>query len=389
MERTIARIRTKVLYILGVCLFSALFQLLVAWLPGLRHFYLFGFYPVFSRLWRTLTAWCPFSVGDILYILASLWLLTGVVRFVRDLLRVKRRKWAWLITLLRFGLIVIIAYTVFMVFWGMNYRYDRLYTDLKVRARPFYTSQIIHLCNTLADRLDRQHRLLAGNDSLPVTDFLTFSEIRARVPVNYSRISHKWPSLHYVFPSIKRSMFGYMMNYAGITGYFNPFTGEAQVNTTPMPAGLPFTACHEVAHQLGFAAEDDANFIGYLVAATSPDLHFRYAANFVMFLYGVHALSLHDPESADSLFETLITPGVKKDYDSYFSFYARYRTSLRPVLNDFYDRYLKANEQEKGIRSYNEVISLLIDYMKRYGEIPGEPGDGIFRKAGGGQLQVR
>src|SRR5690242_860451 len=195
MERTIARIRTKVLYISGVCLFSALFQLLIAWLPGVRHFYLSGFYPVFSRLWRTLTGWCPFSVGDILYILASLWLITGVVRLVRDLLRVKRRKWAWLNTLLRFVLIVIIAYTVFMVFWGMNYRYDRLYTDLKVRARPFYTSQIIHLCDTLADRLDRQHRLLAGNDSLPVTDFLTFSEIRARVPVNYSRISHKWPSL--------------------------------------------------------------------------------------------------------------------------------------------------------------------------------------------------
>lgn len=385
MERPTARISTKLLYILGVCLFSTLFQLLIAWLPGLRHFYLFGFYPVFSRSWRTLTAWSAISIGDILYILAAIWLLTGIVRFVRDLLQVKRRRWAWVVTLLRFVLIVLVSYTVFMVFWGMNYRYDRLYADMGVRSEPFHLRQVASLCDSLAARLDREHRALAGNDTLPVTQFLSFSQIRQRIPENYRRISRSWPALQYSFPSIKPSMFGYMMNYAGITGYFNPFTGEAQVNTTPMPAGLPFTACHEVAHQLGFAAEEDANFIGYLVAATSPDIHFRYAANFVMFLYGVHALSLRDPASSDSLFETLITPGVKKDYDRYFSFYDRYRTSLRPVLNDFYDRYLKANQQEKGIRSYNEVVSLLIDYMKRHGGLPRKqaPVEGPFRQGGG------
>ncbi len=47
----------------------------------------------------------------------------------------------------------------------------------------------------------------------------------------------------------------------GVTGYLNPFTNEAQVNTT-VPAFLqPFMTCHEIAHQLGFAPEEDANFV--------------------------------------------------------------------------------------------------------------------------------
>jgi hypothetical protein len=306
-----------------------------------------------------------------LYVLAGAWLLIGIGRFIRDLVHLRRRKLAWLNTLLRFVLILVCTYGIFILFWGMNYRYDRLDGEFNIQPQQFSTPDLTRLCDTLAVRTNGEHLLLAGNDTLPVTHFLSFSQIKAKVPGNYRRISRTQPALTYSFPSLKPSMFGYLMNYAGITGYFNPFTGEGQVNTTPMPVGLPFTACHEVAHQLGFAAEDDANFIGYLVAATSRDPHFRYAANFEMFLYGINALSLREPEVADSLFDTLITKGVRKDYEAVFAFYARFRTPIKPVLNDFYDQYLKANEQAKGIRSYNEVISLLISYVHRYGKLPG------------------
>lgn len=366
-----SRIITKVLYIFGVCIIIAVFQISIGISPVFRHFYLFTYYPSFSSTWRLLTGWCPFSIGDIIYILATAWLISGVVRFIINIVQCRKRKLAWLNTLVRFILIIVIAYGIFITFWGINYRYDRLQRDFKISTQHYPAYMLIKLCDTLAVRANKQHLILAGNDSLPVRHYLTFRQIKKEVPISYARIAKIFPQLDYRHPSIKPSMFGYLMNYPGVTGYYNPFTGEAQVNTTPFPAGLPFTACHEVAHQLGFAAEEDANFIGYLVASTSPDPHFRYAANFEMFLYGINVLSWRRPHLADSLWETLISPGVRKDYEAYFEFYERFKTSFRPVLNDMYDQYLKANAQSKGIRSYDEVISLLINYIQKNGKLPG------------------
>ena len=50
----------------------------------------------------------------------------------------------------------------------------------------------------------------------------------------------------------------------GFSGYLNPFTNEAQVDILIPKYQLPTTASHEVAHQLGYAAENEANFIGIL-----------------------------------------------------------------------------------------------------------------------------
>lgn len=370
MQPQIPSIRTKVLYISGAVLAVVLFKVLMAASPGFRAFYLFGFYPFFTRTWRLLSAWCPFSLGDLLYVLAAIWLVTGLVRFISRLVHFRSQKKAAGRQLLRFCFILVVFYGVFLVFWGVNYRYNRLEDVFGITPGQYPDSTLVALCDSLAGRLNTDHRRIAGSDTAATSGFLSFAEIKARVPANYERISMIYPRLRYRHPSLKPSMFGYLMNYAGITGYFNPFTGEAQVNTTPMPVSLPFTACHEVAHQLGFAAEDDANFVGYLVAATSPDIHFRYAADFEMFLYGINVVSFRDPELADSLWHQLITPGVRADYDSDFAFYERFRTSIRPVLNDFYDQYLKANEQKRGIRSYNDVISILIDYIRVHGRLP-------------------
>ena len=52
---------------------------------------------------------------------------------------------------------------------------------------------------------------------------------------------------HYRYPAIKPSIYSYLGNYLGFTGYYNPFTGEAQVNTTVPEFILPFTTCMKLA----------------------------------------------------------------------------------------------------------------------------------------------
>jgi hypothetical protein len=40
----------------------------------------------------------------------------------------------------------------------------------------------------------------------------------------------------------------------------------------------PFVACHEMSHQMGYGAEDEANFVGFLAATGSDDRLLRYSA---------------------------------------------------------------------------------------------------------------
>ena len=95
--------------------------------------------------------------------------------------------------------------------------------------------------------------------------------------IAYRYAAREHPALLYFYPSVKFSFYGYLANYLGFSGYYNPFTGEAQVNTTVPRFVQPFTTCHEIGHQLGYAKEKEANFCGFLATKSSPDPAFRYS----------------------------------------------------------------------------------------------------------------
>ena len=64
----------------------------------------------------------------------------------------------------------------------------------------------------------------------------------------------------------------------GFSGYFNPFTNETQLNWHTPKNSQPITQAHEQAHQLGFAAENEANFIAFLVSNENNNIFIRYSA---------------------------------------------------------------------------------------------------------------
>ena len=63
--------------------------------------------------------------------------------------------------------------------------------------------------------------------------------------------------------TVKQSLFSTPLSYMGFSGYLNPFTLEAHINSTLPKISLPITIAHEMAHQNGIAAENDANFMGF------------------------------------------------------------------------------------------------------------------------------
>jgi hypothetical protein len=188
------------------------------------------------------------------------------------------------------------------------------------------------------------------------------------VTSTYTNLSAVYPFIQYDPPSIKPAIWGWLGNYAGFTGYYNPFTGEAQLNTTAPKFIQPFVACHEVAHQVGYAKEMEANFIGYLAGSVSDDPLIKYSVYLDLFLYANRNLNRSDSNSA-RLYRKDLIPEVKADLEEWRRFNRLHRTPIEPIARWFYGKFLQGNQQPQGILSYDEVTAFLIAYYKKFRKI--------------------
>ena len=162
--------------------------------------------------------------------------------------------------------------------------------------------------------------------------------------------------------TVKPSLFGILGNYMGYGGYYNPFTGEAQINNYMPEFMLPYIAVHEVAHQKGYAKESEANFIGYLDVINSGDSALLYSANLEMFLFANRALRRFDSTLARQNMERL-SPRIKKDLADYKVFAEKYYGPVDKFVTWFYTGFLNFNNQPEGMMSYNRGMVYTMRYL--------------------------
>jgi hypothetical protein len=107
---------------------------------------------------------------------------------------------------------------------------------------------------------------ITKNDSVKVVVPYSTQEIFELSVKSYTSVEKEFPFLKYEKPSIKPSLISVPLSYMGFGGYLNPFTNEAQVNDCLPKYNFPTTTLHEMAHQIGYASESEANFIGFLAS---------------------------------------------------------------------------------------------------------------------------
>ena len=136
---------------------------------------------------------------------------------------------------------------------------------------------------------------------------------------------------------------------------------------TSIPSFLqPFTTCHEIAHQLGYAKEMEANFVGYLAARASGDPVFTYSSYLELFLYANRDLWYADSTKALEYRHRLSIP-VMHDLALWKAFQKKNESMLAPVTEFVYDFFLRRNRQPQGLDSYAKVTLLLNAYYRKYG----------------------
>ena len=311
--------------------------------------YASGVYPYIAAGMRYLLGWLPISFGDILYVAAILYVLITLRRsFKRPIFLTLRR-------LFTVGSIVWLA---FHFLWGFNYYRSSIPEQFKLERGEVKKEEIVAFTEfTLreANKFSSVKKLQVNGYQLTVNSQLT---------TVYTNLSKRHPNLAYQPSSFKSSLFGVIGNYMGYGGYYNPFTGEAQINDHMPDFMLPYIAVHEVAHQLGYAKESEANFIGYLAAMHSGDSVLQYSANLEMFLYANRALRRFDSTLAKQNMKR-ISPRIKKDLADYKVFTEKYYGPVDKFVTWFYTGFLNFNNQPEGMMSYNKGMLYTMRYYKK------------------------
>lgn len=321
-------------------------------------------YPSVASALRRITGRVPFSMGDLLYILAMIYVLKSIVKGIVKVCRRQVDRWDFLKRLLIIVRKLAVLYVVFMLLWGLNYSRLGVTYQLKLHTGNYSTEELTALTGDLLQKVNTTRRVLGeGPIHCPSYDTLFRQATDA-----YATASAQYPFFTYHPASIKRSLFSGGLTYLGYTGYYNPFTGEAQVNAVVPPFYLPYTTCHEMAHQLGYGDESEANFIGYLTAKASDQPLFHYSAYYDLFRYANNELYMRDSAAARKNYQALDTL-VKQDMRAARKFFSHYKSRMEPIVSFLYGQYLKANHQPQGIDTYDAVTDWLIAYRRRYGSL--------------------
>lgn len=326
-----------------------------------------SFYPAISNILRAALGWIPFSIGDLLYAALIIYFIRQIIKLITI---IRKRTYGSLnirSILRRFIIRILLLYIAFNILWGLNYDRRGIAFQTGISREKYTKEQLLHITGLLVKEVNTCKEGMMRQQTPYTTNRLLFKKACDA----YQSASAYYPFLQYHHRSVKASFFGLAGNYLGFSGYYNPFSGEAQVNTT-IPVFLrPYVVCHEMAHQLGYAKENEANFAGFLVATASGDTAFMYSAYLDLFLYAHGNLRRTDSVAAKTLQQQL-SPAVKEDIMTMKAFYKKYENPVEPVITWIYGRYLESNRQPSGMRSYSEVVAYLISYYNKYGKISGK-----------------
>ncbi|WP_430412518.1 DUF3810 domain-containing protein [Kordia sp.] len=354
--------RTKLLIALSFPIQFIAIKILAKYPAFVETYYSNGFYPIISKVFRVVFGWIPFSIGDIFYTIAGIL----IIRYVYKNFRLIRTEYKRI--LLDTYIVITLTYFTFHLLWGMNYYRLPLYKSLDL-DRKYTTEELVNFTERAITKANQIQYQITQNDTVKVEIPYKTSEIFTKTLNGYDNFSVTQPQFTFAHRSLKKSIYSSFLTTMGFSGYLNPFTNEAQINSKIPVYKFPVTASHEEAHQIGFSAENEANFIGCMAALHNDDIYFQYGAYNFMVWHSLREVYNRNPEEYERLKATL-HPGIQKNYDEVRAFWTSHRNPLKPMFKFTFDQFLKANNQSGGILSYSYVVSLLVNYDKKHTLIP-------------------
>ena len=318
----------------------------------------------FVRPWhRALSAFSslfPFSLCAVLIALAVLGALTYIIFQIIYMLR----RGEALKRLYRIIMTAIMAFCVFYggfcALWGIYFYTSDFEEQSGIHAQSIsryelklVTRYFTHLLNEYSDDVCRDENGLFAEDMDEIFDYS---------PLLYEAVSEEFPCLDGKLLRSKPFLFSKVLSHMTFTGFFFPFTGEANINVDSPSCMTASTIAHEIAHQRGVAEEDEANFVAVLASLADGNPVYCYSSCLMAYTYLSNALYTADYDSWLANYMTL-KPEVISDLKYNSSYWDKYRDSVVNTASDaVYTGMLLSYGQTDGLKTYGKCVDLLVAY---------------------------
>jgi len=249
--------------------------------------------------------------------------------------------------------------TIFYLAWGFNYGQVSLQERLGFRmsgaskediekefARA--TKVLKEEAEALPDRLTRDEAILGleinDRDLRPdVVEALSVLDIPHAGKV---RVRQLWPA-------------GFLLRWS-TAGIYIPQTGEGHIDKGLLSVQKPFTIAHEMAHGYGVADEGACNFIAWLACSQSRDQWIRFGGALTYWRYTAAEMPNDSVSQVIHTFPPVVLRAITlvRENDK------KYPDLMPHVRDAIYSTYLKSNGVHGGLRSYNEVVLMVEQYLK-------------------------
>ncbi len=324
----------------------------------IEKYYSNGIYRLINKCLFFLFDWSPFSIGDVLYFITGAFLLFQLIKIV---LHSEQKTISLFTYILKISTIFLLW---FNISWGLNnyrtplhHRFD-IKLDYNESDLEQITKELIAITNEYQCRLtnDENKKVIYPKN---MQDFYQAarngynnSKDVLNLPIDILSIPHS-------------SLYSSFLSKAGVSGYFNPFTHENQVNGHIHYTTLPLTTAHEMAHQLGIAKESEANFIAFLVMSAQSVEEYQYAASLYAMKYALKEWNAKNPEKYAHYYYQL-NHGSRQNIEDNNLFWSQNKNFTSNIFKFSYGNFLKINNQTEGMQSYNRFVDLLINFNKKY-----------------------
>ncbi len=358
----------------------ALALFIAGFFPGcIGRFYTHGLFQSMSLGMRVISNLIPMAIGELVYIILLIYLIIKCLLYFNSIKITNSFNDFWKPLFKNFIFWLVQVYVVFQLIWGLNYQQTNPASQFNIQVASSYTEQemdqlsldlITELNNTrtkLIDSLESAQVELDSNFSK-----ISLKSIFERSILEYQSISRVHPFLDYSHPNLKTALFPKWGDYFGYLAFYQPITGEAIIRPELPILVQPFTVCHEIAHQLGYASETEANFIAFVIASESKDPLFKYAMQLQLFSYSQQAQLMLLAKTGNfkkwkqvvERNKSLLSPLVLKDRQQIRAFFLNREAERLPGSEKMYDQFLRWNKQANGIDSYNDVLLWALAYRR-------------------------
>ena len=287
-----------------------------------------------------------FDVAIVVLVVIAIGIWIWSIRLARkkQVIRSLWRGFVATLTLLAF------VYLWFLASWGLNYARPPLESTLNYDAARITPEAVRALAEYSVDRANHTHGAghAAGFPAMHDSPQILIDALH-QVEKDLGRPR---PT---VMASPKWSIFTPFYRASGVSGQLGPFFLETLLNPDLTGPERPAVLAHEWAHLSGYAPESDASFVG-LLAALRAGPAAEYSAWLDLVSESVNQLQ---PVTQRIVLETL----AQGPRDDQAAIRKRLEKLVRPVEQvawSSYDRMLKSQGVDEGVKNYSRVIQLLI-----------------------------